>query len=96
MRGAARAVRVASFILSLLVVGTMAALSVYVASRWEQYEGGDTHAVFLATAGVWLLALVALGAAGRTGRAWVFAAGLVLFVLVLAGEVVSYVAFTVT
>jgi hypothetical protein len=96
VRGAPRAVRVTSFLLSLLVVGTMAALSVYVASRWERYESGDTHAVFLATAGVWLLALVALGIAGATGRAWAFVLSLVLFLLVLVGEVVSYVAFTVT
>jgi hypothetical protein len=73
----------------------MAVLAGYVASRWAGY-GAATRTVFGGTAGVWLLALAALAAAGRTNRPGFFVASLVLFVLTLAGEVVSYVAFTVT
>jgi hypothetical protein len=73
----------------------MTALSAYVASRWDLY-GSAERAVFAATAGVWALALVALGTAGRSGRASAFAVALALFLLTLVGQVVSYVAFSVT
>jgi hypothetical protein len=90
-----RALRIATFLLSLLVIATMAALSAYVASRWHLY-GSTERAIFAATAGVWTLALVALAVAGRSGRGLAFAVAAFLFVLTFTGEVVSYVAFSVT
>jgi hypothetical protein len=73
----------------------MAALGGYVASRWDEY-GAATRWVFGGTVVAWLLALAALAGAGRTGRLGLYAASLGLFVLTLAGEVASYVGFSVT
>jgi hypothetical protein len=89
-----RALRITTFLLSLLVIVTMTALSAFVASRWDLYSSAE-RAIFAATAGVWALALVALALAGRSGRPVAFAAGAALFLLTLAGQVVSYVAFSV-
>ena len=89
-----RALRVSVFLLSLLVLAAMVLLSVHVASRWHLY-GSAARLIFVATAVVWALALVVLAHAGRSGRAWAFAASAALFLLTLMGQVVSYVAFSV-
>jgi hypothetical protein len=89
-----RALRISVFVLSLLVIATMTLLAGYVASRWHLY-GPAERATFAVTAGVWALALVTLAVAGRSGRAAPFVASAFLFLLTLAGQVASYVAFSV-
>ncbi len=97
MPAAARTMRVLTFLLSLIVIPTMVVLSIYVGSRWTQYGGdSESQAVFWATVILWLLALVSLAMAAKSGRTLLYTAALVLFALTLAGEALAFVVFTVT
>jgi hypothetical protein len=90
-----RALRITTFLLSLLVIAAMAIVAVQVGSRWHLY-GETERAIFGATAAVWAVSLVALGWAGRAGRPAAYVAVLVLLGLTLVGEIASWVAFSVT
>ena len=97
MAALARTARVLTFILSLIVIPTMVILSIYVGSRWDQYaDDPESQAVFWATVVLWLLALVCLALAARSGRTSLYTAALALFALTLAGEGLAFVVFTVT
>jgi hypothetical protein len=97
MAAAARAARVLTFVLSLIVIPTMVILSIYAGSRWGDYaDDPESQAVFWLTIVLWLAALVCLGLAARSGRTLLYTASLVLFALTLVGEAFAFVVFTVT
>lgn len=97
MAAAQRTARVLTFLLSLIVVPTMIVLSIYVGSRWGEYtDDPESQAAFWTTVALWLLALVVLATAARSGRTILFTASLVLFALTLVGAGFAFVAFTVT